>query len=206
MTTPVAAGAVSFDCFGTLVAVDRPSDPAAAIEDALDDHGISVPADWPDPFFEPSEQLEPGREQSLSSHVRASLASTVSDATVRAALLAAFDGPVETRPGAMAAIDAAASHGPVGICSNCSVHGLVERTLARSDLDIDRFDAVVTSVDCGWRKPDRRAFEAVGDALGVPTEDLLHVGDDPETDGAAPNAVLLSDRSLLSLAGDWRGG
>ena len=121
-------------------------------------------------------------------------------------MLAAFDSPVRTREDVALAIEAATNLGPVGVCSNCSVPGLVERSLERSSLDIERFDAIVTSVDCGWRKPDRRAFEAVADALDTVPSETLHVGDDPETDGAAPEAVLVSERSLSELAARWRDG
>jgi len=68
------------------------------------------------------------------------------------------------------------------VLSNCSVPGLVERTLDRSGL-ADTVDTTVTSVGCGYRKPDRRAFERVADTLGVDPRTLIHVGDDPETDG-----------------------
>jgi len=162
--------AVSFDCFGTLLSVDQPDDPAAAIAESLSSRGIDPP-----------------------------------DSAVRDAVLAAFESPVRTRDGAGEAVAAAEHVGSVGVCSNCSVPGLVERSLERSALDPGRFDAVVTSVGCGWRKPDRRAFEAVADALGTAPADLLHVGDDPEADWAAPESVLLSERSLSELAGRWRG-
>ncbi|WP_229125654.1 HAD family hydrolase [Halapricum desulfuricans] len=202
-----ASQPISFDCFGTLLSVERPDDPAAAVSDALDRRGVDVPDDWTRVYAEPHRQVEPGREGSLVAHVVAALRSRGRDPatpTVRAAVLAAFESPVRTRDGAVAAVDAAASVGPVGVCSNCSVPGLVERSLERSTLDDEHFDAVVTSVDCGWRKPDRRAFEAVADALDTTPADLLHVGDDPETDGAAPEAALLSERSLPELAARWR--
>lgn len=200
------AVAVSFDLFGTLVAVDRPSDPAAALARELRARGVSVPSDWSTRYREPQVTYEPGQERPLSAHVSAALASAavdVDDAVVQRAVHEAFDGPVRTRDGARAAVDAAAERGAVGILSNCSVSGLVERTLERSELDPDRFDAVVASVDCGWRKPDRRAFEAVASALDVPLADLVHVGDDPETDGGADavgaRALVLEDRSLADV-------
>ncbi|MEA5388161.1 HAD family hydrolase [Haloarculaceae archaeon H-GB11] len=100
------------------------------------------------------------------------------------AVTTAFDpDDVRTLDGAAEAVAAAADRGPVAVLSNCSVPGLVERTLARSDLDADRFDAIVASVDAGWRKPFDAAFEHAADALGVDAASLVHVGDDPRADG-----------------------
>jgi FMN phosphatase YigB (HAD superfamily) len=196
--------AVSFDLFGTLVAVDRPADPAAAVARELDSLGVALPADWPTAYRTPQIQIPDGAERSLAEHVRAILGEDAPDErTVRRALLRAFDTPVRTRAGAEAAIEAAAERGPVGVLSDCSVPGLVARTLDRSTLDVARLDAVVASVDAGWRKPDRRAFEAVAARLGVPVADLIHVGDDPRTDGGATDAgataVLLESVPLADV-------
>ncbi|MFC7139730.1 HAD family hydrolase [Halosimplex aquaticum] len=194
---------VSFDLFGTLVTVERPDDPAEAVAHELRERGVTIPDDWARAYREPQVAVDPGRETPLSEHVSAALESRdvdADDATVRAAVLAAFDRPVATREGAEAAVDAAARHGTVGVLSNCSVTGLVERALDQSTIDPERFDAVVASVDSGWRKPDPRAFEAVAGALDAPVERLVHVGDDPATDGAASEAgatpLLLSDVPL----------
>ena len=37
---------VSFDLFGTLVTVDRPADPAAAVATELERRDVPVPDDW----------------------------------------------------------------------------------------------------------------------------------------------------------------
>jgi len=204
-TNPTSV-AVSFDLFGTLVDVDRPADPAAAVADELRTRDVTVPADWGDAYREPHLDPPDGAEVPLPAHVAAALSSRgVSGAgnAVRRAVVAAFDPTVRTRPGAVAAVEAAAEHGPVGVCSNCSVPTLVSRALIRSDLDRDAFDAIVTSTDCGWRKPDRRAFETTATALDVDLADLVHVGDDPATDGGADaagaTAVLLADVSLADF-------
>ncbi|QPV64218.1 HAD family hydrolase [Halosimplex litoreum] len=198
--------AVSFDLFGTLVAVSRPADPAEAVAAQLRERGVAVPENWAAVYREPQVSLQDGSELALSDHVGHALANRGVDAdaeTVATAVRGAFDGPVKTREGAQAAVEAAAERGPVGVCSNCSVDGLVERTLERSRLDADRFDAVVASVDCGWRKPDRRAFDAIARGLDVTVDDLVHVGDDPATDGGAGDAgarsVLLTDIDLTDL-------
>lgn len=198
--------AVSFDLFGTLVAVDRSADPATAVGRALADLGVALPDDWAAAYRTPQFDLPTGAEASLLDHALSVLGrrgDAPPERTVRAALLRAFDAEVRTRPGAERAVAAAVDDGPVGVLSNCAVPGLVERTLSRSAIDPARFDAVVTSVDVGWRKPDRRAFEAVAVGLGVDLPDLLHVGDDPATDGCATDAgataVLVGAVSLTDL-------
>lgn len=198
--------AVSFDLFGTLVAVDRPAAPADAVADALEDRGVAVPTDWSAAYREAHVSVPTGAQLPLPVHVSRALASRgvdASDSRVRRAVVEAFDGEVRTRTGASDALRAAADHGPVGLLSNCSVPGLVERTLDRAAVNTAVFDAVVTSVGCGWRKPDRRAFERVAEALAVPPTALLHVGDDPDADGGATAAgatpLLLSDCPLTDL-------
>jgi len=208
--------ALSFDLFGTLVAADRPAAPWDAVADALDARSVRVPDDWEAAYRSSHRDYERGREAPLDEHVRLALASRgvdVSEATAREAVLAAFDCPVTVRDGAVEALDAAADRGPVGVCSNCSVPGLVERTLDRAGLDGAggrNLDAVVTSVDCGWRKPHPEIFEATADALGVPLAALVHVGDDARTDGGAgrtgARSVLLDDRPLPDIAADLREG
>jgi FMN phosphatase YigB (HAD superfamily) len=178
--------AVSFDLFGTLVGVTRPADPAAAVAGELRSRGVAVPDDFPAAYREPHVDAPDGAEVPLPAHVSAALRSRgvdVSGNAVRRAVVSAFDPEVTTRPGAVAAVDAARERGPVGLLSNCSVPELVGRTLVRSDLSRGAFDAVVTSVGCGWRKPSPGAFEAVADGLGVAPDDLVHVGDTPATDG-----------------------
>jgi FMN phosphatase YigB (HAD superfamily) len=200
---------VSFDLFGTLVEVDRPADPAAAVAEELRERGITVPEDWAEAYGESHVDAPPGAEVPLPAHVAAALRSRGVDPSggegdaIRRSVVAAFDPAVRTHPGAVEAVAAARERGPVGLLSNCSVSGLVGKTLIRSDVPRE-FDAVVTSAACGWRKPDRRAFEAVAEGLGVDVTELVHVGDDPATDGgvtdAGGRAILLSETPLEALA------
>ncbi|MFB6083249.1 MAG: HAD family hydrolase [Halorientalis sp.] len=207
--------AVSFDLFGTLVEVDRSSDPAAAVAAALEERGVAVPDDWASAYRERHVDAPDGAAVPLPAHVSAALDSRGVEApgtAVRRAVVAAFDPEVETRPGAAEAVRAAAAHGSVGVLSNCSVPHLVSRVRTRSAVDRDLLDATVTSIGCGWRKPDRRAFAAAARALDAPLDDLYHVGDDPRTDGrvldraaaaegadVGPTHVLLDDVSLSEL-------
>jgi FMN phosphatase YigB (HAD superfamily) len=202
-------GAVSFDLFGTLVTVETPGEPATLVADELAARGIDVPDDWQQRYREPQVDSPPGTEISLSAHVRAALADSGVEAPpaqtgiVDDAVRAAFETDVTTRASAVDVVRTLGGQGPVGILSNCSVPGLVEHALSESALDDSWFDAVVTSVGCGWRKPDERAFETVANRLGVSPSALVHVGDDPETDGGAESAgataVLLDDLPLSSL-------
>ena len=198
--------AVSFDLFGTLVTVDVPEDPAAAVARELAVRGVAVPDDFAMAYRERHVDAPDGAEVPLPAHVGAVLASRgvhPSDNAARRAVVAAFDPDVERRDGALEAIAAAGHRGPVGLLSNCSVPELVSRTLTRAGLR-GEFDAVVTSVGCGWRKPDPRAFEAIAGRLGVPVDALVHVGDDPATDGGVADAggrfVDVREVPLASIA------
>ncbi|MDG5760950.1 HAD family hydrolase [Natronococcus sp. A-GB1] len=198
--------AVSFDLFGTLVDVDQPATPAEAVADELDSRGVDVPEDWADAYASPHVDPPENAEVPLPAHVSRALASRgveFENNVVRRAVVAAFDPVVETRDGALDAVAAARARGPVAICSNCSVPELVARTLIRADLDRDGFDAIVTSVACGWRKPAPEIFELTADELGVAPSELIHVGDDPRTDGGVEDvggtAILLEDVPLTDV-------
>ncbi|MFC7073937.1 HAD family hydrolase [Halovenus rubra] len=209
MTRSAPVQGTSFDCFGTLIDVDRTANPAPRIARELSARGVSVPQDWNEAYRTPQVDAARYEEVPLPIHVRAVLENRSVDvpspqsSTVQDAVLAAFDATVQTRSGAVSTVEATAKHGPVGILSNCSVPGLVERSLAKSALDSEQFDVVVTSVDCGWRKPDPRAFEAITAHLDVPLSALVHIGDDPETDGGASKtgatAVLVNEVPLTDV-------
>ncbi|USZ69241.1 HAD family hydrolase [Halorussus salilacus] len=204
--------AVSFDLFGTLVDADRPADPASAVAAELDARSVPVPDDWDRAYRERHIDAPDGAEVPLPAHVSAALASRGVDApgnAARRAVVAAFDPEVRTRDGAVEAVAAASEREPVAVLSNCAVPQLARKALIRSDLDRETFDAIVTSVASGWRKPDSRAFETCADRLGVPVSELVHVGDDSLTDAgiedAGGTAVLVSETPLGAFP-DWLEG
>ncbi|PSP75174.1 HAD family hydrolase [Halobacteriales archaeon QS_3_64_16] len=200
--------AVSFDLFDTLVSVPRPEDTPEAIAAELDARDVPVPVDWEAAGREAAAAIDAteGEEVSITTYVTRALATRdvhPEERVIESAVLAAFDRPVETRDGAVEAVTAAGSRGSVGVLSNCSVSGLVERTLQRSAIDLNGLDAIVSSADLGWRKPHERAFQAIAAGLDVSLTDLIHVGDDPYDDGGAGDvgatAVLLGDVPLAEL-------
>lgn len=205
--------AVTFDLFGTLVDADRPDRPGEAVAAALSARGIPVPDDWTTAFREAHIDAPDGAEVPLPAHVAAALRSRGVDASgnaARRAVVAAFDPDVRTLPGAVDAVAAAADGGAVGLLSNCSVPELVARALIRSDLDRAAFDAVVTSVGCGWRKPHPEAFEAVAEGVGVGVDAITHVGDTPAADGGITalggTFVDVDESGLEAIAGRIRAG
>lgn len=204
---------VTFDLFGTLVRVPKPEDPARAIATELESRGVSVPDGWGEAYRTPQIDAPEGAEVPLPAHVARALAACGGDPTANAArraVIAAFDPTVETGEGASEAIRAARECGPVGLLSNCSVPELVSRTLIRSELSRDSFDAIVSSVACGWRKPSSNAFEAIAADLGVPVDHITHVGDSPEADGGIEacggRAIVLDEVALTELPGLLREG
>jgi FMN phosphatase YigB (HAD superfamily) len=203
--------AVSFDLFGTLVAVEYPDDPAALVAAELRKRDVAVPDDWGDAYREVHIDAPEGAEVPLPAHVSAALASRGVSApgnAPRTAVIAAFDPDVRVRAGAHEAVEAAAARGPVGLLSNCAVPELVARTLIRADF-WGAFDALTSSAACGWRKPHPTAFETHAEALGVAPAALTYVGDTPATDGGIEalggTFVDVADTPLPALAARLEG-
>ena len=200
--------AVTFDLFGTLVAVEYPSDPAEVVARELESRGVAVPDDWHVAYGERHVDAPEGAEVPLPAHVAHALDSRgvdVGENVVRHAVVAAFDPDVTRRTGALTAVRDAADRGAVGLLSNCAVPELVSKTLIRAGLR-GEFEAVTTSIGCGWRKPHPRAFEAAADALGVESASLVHVGDDPRVDGGVVDVggrfVVVTETPLTAVAAE----
>jgi len=85
----------------------------------------------------------------------------------------------------------------LGLISNTHYPDLIYRNLSKAGFS-NAFDLIITSVEFGIKKPDRRIFERTASLLGVETRDCIYVGDDPREDyEGAINAgmeALLIDR------------
>jgi putative hydrolase of the HAD superfamily len=118
-------------------------------------------------------------------------------------------------------LDALHGHLPLGLVTDA------QSAWARAELHqvgiIDYFDPIIVSGDHGYRKPDRRLFELAVDALEVPAENILYVGNDmyrdiygareagmqtlmfdsdqgtKEHEGCVPDHRITDYRDLLSL-------
>jgi HAD superfamily hydrolase (TIGR01549 family) len=205
---------VSFDLFGTLVTVEKPPDPGAAVGDALRARDVDLPPDWDDAYRTAYVDADPLEEIPLQHHVHALFESHAADvdstvdsvpspALIDEALLEAFETPIQTREGAVETVEALADHVPVGILSNSSVEGLVDRALERSAIPLDALTVIRSSVAIGWRKPHEQSFKQIANDLQVELEGLVHVGDDPRTDGGADRvgarAAILPEAGPLTI-------
>ena len=101
-------------------------------------------------------------------------------------------GPPDLADGLEDALAWAAEHYRLGIISDTmfSPGRVIRRLLQRRGL-LQYFDAFVFSDEAGFSKPDIRAFEQAGAALGAAAHEMAHIGDLRRTDVAgAQNAGL----------------
>jgi putative hydrolase of the HAD superfamily len=95
--------------------------------------------------------------------------------------LLAFPPPL--LPGAREALDAIGRRFRLGIVSDTGfASGRAQDALLDHDGIRSLFEVTVYSVDIGHAKPRREPFRAALDALGLPPEDVLHIGDNERTD------------------------
>lgn len=195
-----------------VLAVEWPSEPARAIATALRDRGVTVPDDWRSLYHADHVDGPPGAAVPEPAHVSAALSAAGVEApgnAPRRAVVAAFDPSVETRPGAGRAVAAASERGPVGVLANVTTPESLRRALIRSELDRDAFDAVCSAAGCGWRKPDRRAFESLARRMGVEPGDLVHVGRADADSGVRAvggRFVDLRERRLSGVIDEFESG
>ena len=77
------------------------------------------------------------------------------------------------------------------ICNTGRGPGRILRQLMTNSGILRYFDATLFSDEVGHGKPDRRIFIAAAKELGLPIKEILHVGDNPETDvGGAKQAGM----------------
>ena len=77
---------------------------------------------------------------------------------------------------------------PIGIVSNQIIHGGLQRFLIAEGLH-GFFSSVVTSVDCGWRKPAPQIYSIARQKIGFPFEDIALIGDDYQVDYLKPREL-----------------
>ncbi len=86
----------------------------------------------------------------------------------------------------------------LGVVSNFKVEGGIEALLKSNNID-HHFDFIINSTSIGWKKPDKRIYEAVFDKTNSPPEQHLFIGDDYENDFQQPMRMgmkaLLLDRN-----------
>jgi putative hydrolase of the HAD superfamily len=76
----------------------------------------------------------------------------------------------------------------LAVVSNTNQAGLVQGHLAAMGID-RHLDAVITSVEVGWRKPHPAIYAAALDRLGVPAAGAVFAGDTYAADYAGPAAA-----------------
>ena len=79
----------------------------------------------------------------------------------------------------------AASRYRLAVVSNTHDRGLVPAHLSAMGI-AGHFEAVITSIDVGWRKPDPRIYAAALTRLGIQAEAAIFAGDTFEADYAGP--------------------
>jgi len=82
-------------------------------------------------------------------------------------------------------LDELAANYRLAVVSNTHQPGLVQGHLAAMGV-LDRFEAVVTSIDFGWRKPHPKIYSAALDTLGIEAQAAVFVGDSYEPDFLGP--------------------
>lgn len=187
--------AVAFDLDDTLAVTARPreellADAAASAgaphitrDEYLNAHARHLDTETREPIF--ADLLPEGSETS---------AGTLAEA-YRTAILDALT-PID---GGADMLDALRREYRVGLLTNGPV---VAQRGKLAELGWDgRFDATVITGELDAGKPDRRAFEALLDALGTTPEETVYVGDNPEMDVRGAKAAGLRTVQVLYSGG-----
>jgi len=189
-----AVDAVLFDLDGTLVEYDRPpaellgvAFEAAGVEpffgveayfERFDDHlgpGVSIADGRADCFAEIAERR--GRDPDLGRRVAAAYAAERDQSRVSAL------------PGAVEALDALAADHALGAVTNGPPE--MQTTKLEAAGLADRFETVVFAGHDAAPKPDPEPFDVALDALGVPADRAVHVGNSLSSDVAGARAAGL---------------
>jgi len=110
-------------------------------------------------------------------------------------------GLVEVEPGMLSSLDRLRAAGiRIGLVSDAGADDV--ESWPRSPLR-ERFDAAVFSFELGVRKPDARMFRHVLDALGVPPDAAIFVGDGGSDEHRGARAVGMSTVFVSRLLALW---
>ena len=114
-------------------------------------------------------------------HVR--LRPEVQETLVRTFAMAILKHPPEPVEGALAAVQAAARHVPVGVISDSGMSpGVLLRRVLGMNGFMEHFWVLTVSDEVGVSKPQPAMFESAARGMGVLPSELLHIGDLEPTD------------------------
>lgn len=96
----------------------------------------------------------------------------------------------------------------MAVVSNTHSPTLVPSHLERMGI-ADLFEAVVLSVDLGWRKPHPAIYQAALDRLGITAADAVFIGDSYVPDYVGPvkygmRALLITPPGMVDIPDDDR--
>jgi putative hydrolase of the HAD superfamily len=192
-----------FDFFGTLVdySPQRCDREFPRTRAALDELGIVLTADGLAATWE--EAWYPFEERSLLDHrefsmfevgevfLRTLLGREPDPAQTRAVMdvyIGEWDAGVAHLDGLGDWLAGLARDHRLAIVSNVHEDCLVPRHLEKMGL-MDRFDAVVLSVEVGWRKPHPEIYATALRALGISADQAVFVGDTHAADFVGPERI-----------------
>lgn len=189
--------AIGFDLFNTLVTVE-PSTLAMALESMIESlraQGLDVPGSS---FRESYRRqalrfLEATRQDGRETHNRFWIAAALqelghlvhpNDPRIEEAVqvyFGAFSGKCHLLPGTLETLQRLKCKYRLGLLSNFT-HAPAARKLLEEVGLRPFFQTVLISGDLGYRKPHPWVFQKLLEDLGVASEELLYVGDDPGPD------------------------
>ncbi len=177
--------AVAFDLDDTLAVTRR--DRETLLRAAADEADVPAP-------FDRDDYLEAHREHSGSDSRRPVFEALVDDAAdapdLTRAYREAIGDAIEPVDGAGALLETLSGRYRLGLLTDGPER--TQRDKLRRLGWPDAFDAVVVTGGIDAPKPAPGSFVALADALGVPPESMVYVGDDPErdVDGAATAGMV----------------
>lgn len=188
--------AILFDFFGTLVSysssrVDQGYPRShALVKGQLSYNDFRTGLDDCFAEFDARSDID-DREFSMGSVAAAFLARAGADVDVaefERLYLAEWSAAVVIPPALGSLLAALKTRHRLAVVSNTHSSAMVPDLLRRAGI-ADLFEAVVLSVDVGWRKPHPAMYAAALDVLGITADEAVFVGDSYAADFAGPGAA-----------------